>query len=100
MAIGSDSNLSLADKLCDFEGCNYFPIAKSEELESYLVTNFKNIFFPVAKNTKINVRCKNKDVKISKCIGGSNPSIDTNANNDSFFNIGSCFPSEIITIKE
>jgi len=100
MAIGSDSNLSLADKLCDFEGCNYFPIAKSEELESYLVTNFKNIFFPVANNTKINVRCKNKDAKISKCIGGSNPSIDTNANDDSFFNIGSCFPSEIITIKE
>mgnify|MGYP002625065413 CR=1 FL=1 len=100
MAIGSDSNLSLADKLCDFEGCNYFPIAKSEELESYLVTNFKNIFFPVANNTKINVSCKNKDVKFSRCLGGSNPSIETNANNASFFNLGSCFPSEIITIKE
>ena len=100
MAIGSESNLDLADKLCDFEGCNYFPIAKSKELESYLVTNFKNIFFPVANNTKISVRCKNKDVKICKCIGGSNPSIDTNANEDYFFNIGSCFPSEIITIKE
>ena len=54
----------------------------------------------MANSTKINVSCKNKDVKICKCIGGSNPSIDINANNNSFFNIGSCFPSEIIKIKE
>ena len=100
MAIGSDSNLDLADKLCDFKGCNYFPITKSEELESYLSTNFKNIFFPMAHNTKITVLCKNNDAKISKCIGASNPEANINAKNESIFNFGSCFPSEIISLKE
>ena len=100
MAIGSESNLDLADKLCDFKGCNYFPITKTEELENYLTTNFKNIFFPVAHNTKITVNCKNKDVKISKCIGASNPEPNININNEKIFNFGSCFPSDLITIKE
>ena len=100
MAIGSDSNLDLADKLCDFKGCNYFPITKTEELENYLTTNFKNIFFPVAHNTKIRVTCKNNDAKISKSIGGSNPEGSINANNESIFNFGSCFPSDLITLKE
>lgn len=100
MAIGSDSNLSLADKLCDFKGCNYFPITKMEEIENYLFTNFKNIFFPVANNTKIKIKCKNSDVKINKCIGGSEPEINITANNESFFNIGSSFPSEIIKLKD
>ena len=100
MAIGSESNLSLADKLCDFKGCNYFSITNPEELENYLTTNFKNIFFPVAHYTKIRVKCSNKDVKINKCIGGSEPELQTNAKNETFFNIGSCFPSEIITIND
>jgi hypothetical protein len=100
MAIGSDSNLSLADKLCDFKGCNYFPITKTEEIENYLFTNFKNIFFPVANNTKIRIKCKNSDVIINKCIGGSEPEIIKFAGDESFFNIGSSFPSEIITLKD
>ena len=100
MAIGSESNLSLADKLCDFKGCNYFSITHPEELENYLTTNFKNIFFPMAHNTKIRVKCSNKDIKINKCIGGSEPELQTNTKNETFFNLGSCFPSEIITIKD
>ena len=100
MAIGEDSNLSLADKLCDFKGCNYFSITKTEELENYLTTNFKHIFFPAAHNTKIRIKCSNKDIKINKCIGGSEPELNTNANNETSFNIGTCFPSEIITVKD
>ena len=100
MAICSDSNLSLADKLCDFKGCNYFSVAKTEELGNYLTVNFKNFFFPVAHNTKIRISCKNNDIKINKCIDGSEPDIKTNANKESYFNIGSYFPSEIITLKE
>ena len=100
MAIGSDSNLSLADKLCDFKGCNYFPITNTEEIEKYLTTNFKNIFFPIANSTKIRIKCNNTNVIITKCIGGSNPEINKDANNEIFFNIGSCFPSDIITLKE
>lgn len=100
MAIGSESNLGLTDKLCDFKGCNYFPITKTEELENYLVNNFKNIFFPVAHNTKVKINCKNNNVKISKCIGASNPESIINANNERIFNFGSCFPSDLITLKE
>ena len=100
MTIGSDSNLSLADKLCEFKGCNYFSIAKTEELENFLVTNFKNIFFPVVHKAKLHVVCKNNNINIAKCIGYSGPEININANNESIFNIGTCFPSEIITLKE
>ena len=46
MAISSESNLALADKLCHFDGCNYFTIAKSSDLEYYLVQNFDYFFFP------------------------------------------------------
>ena len=100
MAIGSESNLSLADKLCDFKGCNYFPITDTEEIENYLSTNFKNIFFPIINSTKIKIKCNNTNVKITKCIGGSNPEINKDANNEIFFNLGSSFPSDIINLKE
>ena len=100
MTIGSDSNLSLADKLCEFKGCNYFSITKTEELENFLVTNFKNIFFPVVHKAKLHVVCKKNNINIAKCIGYSGPEININANNESIFNIGTCFPSEIIILKE
>lgn len=100
MTIGSDSNFSLADKLCEFKGCNYFSITKTEELENFLVTNFKNIFFPVVHNAKIHIACKSNNVKITKCIGYSGSEIGINTNNESAFNIGTCFPSEILSLKE
>ena len=100
MTIGSDSNFSLADKLCEFKGYNYFSIAKTEELENYLVTNFKNIFFPIVHNAKLHVVCKNNNVKIVKCIGYSGSEISINTNNESIFNKGTCFPSEIITLTK
>ena len=53
MAISSESNLSLADKLSHFKGCNYFPITNSSDLEDFLVNNFQYIFFPIAYDTKI-----------------------------------------------
>ena len=43
MCISSESNLSLADKVCNFKGCNYFPICKSSDLDFFLVKNFKYI---------------------------------------------------------
>ena len=46
MAISSDSNLTLADKLFHFKGCNYFAITKSSDLETFLVKNFNYAFFP------------------------------------------------------
>ena len=33
IAISENSNLSLADKICHFKGCNYFSITKNSELE-------------------------------------------------------------------
>ena len=45
MAINSESNLSLADKLSDFKGCNYFPITNSSDLENFLLIILIIYFF-------------------------------------------------------
>jgi len=67
IAISSESNITLADKVCHFPGCNYFTVTKSSELEDYLVKNFNYIFFPIAYQTKMTVKSEN--AKIIKCIG-------------------------------
>ena len=74
MSISSESNLALADKVCNFKGCNYFPICKSSDLDLYLVKNFKYIFFPVYYDTKLTIKSDN--AQISKCIGGGNEICD------------------------
>ena len=121
MTISSEANLNLTDKLCDFKGCNYFNITKTSELETYLVKQFKYIFFPIAHYLKLNITSKNS--KISKCIGGGENSqlpnkyenlpapnfiLENSAAplaNEIFseeisFNLGSNFPSDLISIEE
>ena len=108
MCISSESNLSLADKVCNFKGCNYFPICKSSDLDLYLVQNFKYIFFPICYDTKLTIKSEN--AQISKCIGGGNEILDEyeNRNNESapsfsneiIFNLGSTFSSDILKIND
>ena len=69
MVISSDSNLSLADKLSHFKGCNYFPIVNSSDLETFLVKNFNYIFFPIAYEIKIKIK---SNAQIINCVGGDN----------------------------
>ena len=107
MAISSESNITLADKLCHFKNCNYFPICNSSELENYLVKNFKYIFFPVDYDIKLTIKSDN--AQILKCFGGGNELIDEYENkfndyapgisNKITFNLGSSFPSELLKIK-
>jgi len=107
MAISSESNLSLADKLSHFKGCNYFPIAKSSDLETFLVKNFKYIFFPIAYDTKLKIK---SNVQIMNCVGGDNNISDEYANKDNeneapnpsneiLFKFGSDFSSDLLRIK-
>ena len=108
MCISSESNLSLADKVCNFKGCNYFPICKSSDLDFFLVKNFKYIFFPICYDTKLTIKSEN--AQISKCFGGGNEIIDEyeNRNNESApslsneitFNLGSIFSSDILKIND
>ena len=108
MCISSESNLALADKVCNFKGCNYFPICKSSDLDLYLVKNFKYIFFPICYDTKLTIKSEN--AQISKCFGGGNEIIDEyeNRNNESApglsneitFNLGSIFSSDILKIND
>ena len=108
MCISSESNLALADKVCNFKGCNYFPICKSSDLDLYLVKNFKYIFFPICYDTKLTIKSEN--AQISKCFGGGNEIIDEyeNRNNESApglsneitFNLGSIFSSDIMKIND
>ena len=108
MCISSESNLALADKVCNFKGCNYFPICKSSDLDLYLVKNFKYIFFPVCYDTKLIIKSDN--AQISKCIGGGNEIFDEfeNRNNESApslsneitFNLGSTFSSDLLRIND
>jgi len=111
MAISSEANLILAEKLSKFKGCNYFSICKSSDLENYLVKNFNYIFFPIAYDTKIIVKSEN--TKFLRCFGGENDLIDEfenknedfspaplNLNNEIIFNLGSTFSSNLLKIKD
>ena len=108
MAISSESNLSLADKLSHFKGCNYFPIAKSSDLETFLVKNFNYIFFPIAYDTKLKIK---SNVQIMNCVGGDNNISDEydnkdneneapNPSNEILFKFGSDFSSDLLRIKD
>ena len=107
LAISSESNVALADKLCHFRGCNYFTVTKSSDLDNYLVQNFNYIFFPITYETKLIISSQN--AKIIKCIGGDNTVLDEaiNKKNDNQedapapqgkieFNLGTCFPSKMM----
>ena len=107
IAISSESNITLADKVCHFPGCNYFTVTKSSELEDYLVKNFNYIFFPIAYQTKITVKSEN--AKIIKCIGDENnilDELDKDKNNDLYkennieFDFGTAFSSELMLYKD
>jgi hypothetical protein len=104
MAISSESNLILADKVSHFKGCNYFPIVKSSDLEDFLVNNFNYVFFPIAYDTTLKIKSDN--AKIIKCIGGENEIVDEfnntnneneapNPSNEVIFNLGSVFSSDL-----
>ena len=108
MAISSESNLSLADKLSHFKGCNYFPITKSSDLETFLIKDFNYIFFPIAYDTNIKI---NSNVQILKCVGGENTMSDEYMNidnkdeapkpsNEVSFDFGSAFSSDLLKIRD
>ena len=108
IAISSDSNLLLADKLSHFKGCNYFPIANSSDLEAFLVKNYKYIFFPISFDTKLKIK---SNVQIINCPGGDNNILDEYDNKDNkdeapnpfnefIFNFGSNFSSDLLRIKD
>ena len=105
MAISSESNIALADKLCHFNGCNYFTIAKSTDLEYYLVQNFDYFFFPIAHQTKLTIKSENAN--IIKCIGGENEVLDELNSvkkdinkNKVEYDFGTSFSSKMIKAKE
>ena len=105
IAISSESNTILADKLCHFPGCNYFTVVKSSDLENYLVQNFQFIFFPIAYETKLTVTSENS--KIIKCIGDDKNILDEigqrkNEVNDNKiqFDFGTSFSSQIMILDK
>ena len=108
IAISSESNLSLADKLSHFKGCNYFPITKTSDLETFFVKNFSYIFFPIAYDAKITIK---SNAQIIKCVGGENELYDEFANKDNkneapnpsnkvMFKLGSVFSSDLLKIND
>ena len=105
IAISSESNTILADKLCHFPGCNYFTVVKSSDLENYLVQNFQFIFFPIGYETKLTVTSEN--AKIIKCIGDDKNILDEigqrkNEVNDNKiqFDFGTSFSSQIMILDK
>ena len=67
ISISGYSNTLLANNLCKEEGCNYFSVIKEEDLDYFLIKNFKYITFPNAYNLKIELECEN--LEIEECIG-------------------------------
>ena len=107
IAISSESNVTLADKLSHFPGCNYFTVIKSTDLENYLVNNFNYIFFPIAYELKMKIKSDN--AKIIKCIGDQNTILDEfdkNKNQNAVienkveFDFGTSFSSDMLFLKD
>ena len=107
IAISSESNVALADKLSHFPGCNYFTVIKSTDLENYLVNNFNYIFFPIAYELKMKIKSDN--AKIIKCIGDQNTILDEfdkNKNQNAVienkveFDFGTSFSSDMLFLKD
>lgn len=109
IGISQNSNLSLADKISHFKGCNYFSVTKSSELETFMIKQFNYIFFPIVNETKLKIESENSS--LIKCIGGGNELSDELENKDDnkkitkqtkeiSFDIESSFSSELIKIKD
>ena len=108
IAISKNSNLSLADKISHFKGCNYFSVTKSSELDSFMIKQYNYIFFPIAHETKLKIESEN--TTLIQCIGGGNEISDEieNKNNNNntktakeiIFDTGSAFSSELLKIKD
>ena len=71
VAIGNDSNTSLANHLCKEKGCNYFSAVEDEDIEYFLVKNFKYITFPLCYDMKVEID-ENKEFEVEKVIGIEN----------------------------
>ncbi len=109
IAISQNSNLSLADKISHFKGCNYFSVTKSSELDSFMIKQYNYIFFPIAHETKLKIESEN--TTLIQCIGGGNEISDEIENNNNgnntkqptkeiTYDIGSTFSSELLKIKD
>ena len=68
VAIGSESNTSLADYICKEKGCNYFNAVEDSDLEYFLVKNFRYITFPLSFDFRIEIE-KNDNFTIEDIIG-------------------------------
>ena len=67
IAISGDSNTSLAYDLCKEQGCNFFTVFKDEDLDYFIMNNFRYFTFPNAYNLQIELEYKN--LEIEECIG-------------------------------
>ena len=118
VAIGSESNTTLANYICKEKGCNYFNAVEDSDLEYFLVKNLRYITFPLSFDFRIEIE-KNDNFNIEEIIGikkednqyyinqnapplNNNippPIINDNNNiNEIIFEENSIFPSEL-TIK-
>ena len=68
VAIGSESNTSLADYICKEKGCNYFNAIEDNDLEYFLVKNLRYITFPLSFDFRIEIE-KNDNFTIEDIIG-------------------------------
>mgnify|MGYP002524507960 CR=1 FL=1 len=77
VAIESNSNAQLFEKLCKLKGCNYFVALKNEDLKKYLVDQFGYLTFEVSNNIKLIFSlCSSK---ISNAFSPSSASITLNS---------------------
>jgi uncharacterized protein YegL len=89
VAIESNSNAQLFEKLCKLKGCNYFVALKNEDLKKYLVDQFGYLNFEVSNNIKLNF--ESDECEIIKAIGTNSDNKDVN----NLCNIISSFPSDL-----
>lgn len=67
IGISYQCNISLTEKLAHVKSPNYLVANKNEEVEKFLVNDFKYLCFPTAQDVELEFRSNN--FKAIKCVG-------------------------------
>ena len=96
IGISQDANCHLAEVVAYEEGCNYYNVLYSDDLEKYLVKQFNYICFPYSYNVKVKYNSTN--LKVVECLGVGDKKIEE-GNNLDICEMGSAVPSELKLIN-
>ena len=97
LAISEEANSNLADFSTSFYNDNYYLIRNDDDIEKYLINQFKFINFAYSYDIKLDIvnDGNENNFKIEKIIGTGYDKDFNKDNNTNIFNIKNAFPSDL-----